>query len=125
MMCSQLPHAPPKIYIPSKNWASNTILLAGAHPTGNVSPTTHHCGSPYSAITLPMSWISPATWNQSFSGCFCLIPKIEIAYKAGIWFEMDINHLVRSYQNVYNKMKYLHRCFVAPQNMGVERSNEV
>ena len=30
-----------------------------AQPTGNVSPTTAHCGSPHTQSILPRSWINP------------------------------------------------------------------
>ena len=42
-------------------------LSREAQPTGNVSPTTAHCGSPNRHRILPKSWISPVRMNQR--GC--------------------------------------------------------
>ena len=33
-------------------------------PTGKVSPTTAHCGSPNRQRTLPRSWMRPVRTNQ-------------------------------------------------------------
>src|SRR5689334_18881454 len=44
-----------------------TILSEYLHPTGNVSPTTAHCGSPHRHRIFPRSWIRHVRMNHG--GC--------------------------------------------------------
>ena len=41
-----------------------TIFGEQAQPTGKVSPTTAHCGSPKRQSILPRSWMKPVAMNQ-------------------------------------------------------------
>ena len=95
-------------YIPSKNLASNTICLLGAQPTGNVSPTTHHWGSPHMAMIFPISWIKPTTCSHSLSGWAFRIPENGQA-RTQVWF--DSSNIV--YRGVF---KYYQLKFVLPFN---------
>ena len=47
------------------NCSWKTHSFEKLHPTGKVSPTTAHWGTPHSAITSPRSWMRPVRWNQS------------------------------------------------------------